>query len=83
MNAQEFKAWFAGFIEGMDGMPNPDQWKRVQEEVCRLTPLNVPSLTNPFTPNSINPGTHRIEPRYLLSCDPIPDPCRITCGAVP
>lgn len=33
MNLQEFKAWFEGFTEGMDGPPGERSWARIKEKV--------------------------------------------------
>lgn len=33
MTPAEFKAWFEGFTEGMDGKPNDKQWKAICERV--------------------------------------------------
>ena len=36
MTPQEFKAWFQGFTEGLDGRPNEDQWKRIKKRVDEI-----------------------------------------------
>lgn len=36
MNAAEFKAWFEGFTEAMDGKPNRAQWERIKERVSQI-----------------------------------------------
>lgn len=33
MTLAEFKAWFEGFTEDMDGAPNEKQWKRIKARV--------------------------------------------------
>jgi hypothetical protein len=33
MTLSEFKAWFEGFTEDMDGAPNEKQWKRIKARV--------------------------------------------------
>lgn len=33
MNLSEFKAWFEGFTESMDGPPGEKAWKRIQDRV--------------------------------------------------
>jgi hypothetical protein len=33
MTLAEFKAWFEGFTEDMDGAPNEKQWKRIKAKV--------------------------------------------------
>lgn len=37
MTLSEFKAWFEGYTEGMDGAPNEKQWKRVKAKVAEIT----------------------------------------------
>ena len=36
MTPVEFKAWFDGFVEGMDGKPTEKQWARVKERVAEI-----------------------------------------------
>jgi hypothetical protein len=36
MNLSEFKAWFEGFTEDMEGPPNKKQWARVQEKIEKI-----------------------------------------------
>lgn len=37
MNLQEFKAWFEGFTESLEGKPpGPKSWKRIQEKVSLI-----------------------------------------------
>ena len=36
MTLQEFKAWFEGFTENMDGTPNAKQWKRIQAKISDI-----------------------------------------------
>lgn len=37
MNLSEFKAWFEGFTEDMDGPPSAKQWKRIKKRVSEIT----------------------------------------------
>lgn len=41
MTLSEFKAWFEGFTECMDGAPDKDQWKRIKARVKEIdgTPI--------------------------------------------
>ena len=45
MTLSEFKAWFEGFTENMDGPPTADQWKRIKKRVKEIdgewTPRHV------------------------------------------
>lgn len=46
MNLPEFKAWFEGFSEFLEGPPNEKQWARVKEHIAELTggePAAAPS----------------------------------------
>lgn len=36
MTPKEFKAWFDGFTEAMDGTPTVKQWARIKERVAEI-----------------------------------------------
>ena len=38
MNTQEFKAWFEGFTESMNGPPTKKAWARIKERVAEIQP---------------------------------------------
>ncbi len=42
MNLSEFKAWFDGFTESLDRLPNKKQWARIREKVDEITPDPTP-----------------------------------------
>jgi len=44
MTPQEFKAWFDGFTEFLQGPPNEDQWARIKARVAEIdgTPVTYP-----------------------------------------
>jgi len=44
MNLSEFKAWFEGFTECMEGTPTKKQWERIKERVAKIdgTPVTYP-----------------------------------------
>ena len=42
MTASEFKMWFAGFIENLEGRPTQHQWERIKERVAEID--NTPGL---------------------------------------
>lgn len=46
MNLSEFKAWFEGYTENMDGPPGEKQWKRIQARVAEIT--DAPSVSYPI-----------------------------------
>lgn len=52
MNLSEFKAWFEGFTEAMDGPPGPKAWKRIQERVkeIRAEPTPFPQIIREYVP---------------------------------
>jgi hypothetical protein len=33
MKLSEFKAWFSGYTESMEGTPSKKQWERIKEQV--------------------------------------------------
>ncbi len=37
MTENEFKAWFEGFSEGIDGSPTEKQWERIKKQVKSIT----------------------------------------------
>jgi len=41
MTLSEFKAWFEGFTECMDGAPDMDQWKRIKARVKEIDGVAV------------------------------------------
>lgn len=45
MTLSEFKAWFEGYTEGMDGPPSAKQWDRIQERVGQIS--GAPSYPYP------------------------------------
>lgn len=40
MTLSEFKAWFEGFTENLDGPPNKKQWARIQKRVGEITGIS-------------------------------------------
>lgn len=43
MNLPEFKAWFSGFTENLDGPPTAKQWARIAEKVEAIK--DAPAVT--------------------------------------
>lgn len=43
MHLSEFKAWFEGFTEDMDGPPSPKQWRKIQARVKEITADYTPA----------------------------------------
>lgn len=43
MHLSEFKAWFEGFTEDMDGRPNEKQWTKIQKRVKEITADYTPT----------------------------------------
>lgn len=41
MTLAEFKAWFEGFTESMEGQPTAKQWKRIKERVAQIDGTTV------------------------------------------
>lgn len=50
MTLNEFKAWFEGFSEIMEGPPNDDQWKRIKARVDEIdgAPTNYPVFVDRY-----------------------------------
>lgn len=42
MNLSEFKAWFEGFTENIDGEPNAKQWAKIKARVGEITKEATP-----------------------------------------
>lgn len=47
MKLNEFKAWFEGYTEAMEGAPSKKQWERIKEQVAAvdgvaITPTSYP-----------------------------------------
>ena len=63
MNLSEFKAWFEGFTEEMDGPPNAKQWKKIKSRVAEITsdptpfPIIVDRYIRPLGPIWCGPWT--------------------------
>lgn len=36
MNLSEFKAWFEGFTENLNGQPNQKQWARIKSKIAEI-----------------------------------------------
>lgn len=64
MTLSEFKAWFEGFTEDMDGPPNERQWKRVKERVKEITGV---ALTERVFVDKFWPRPWRDRP-YFSTC---------------
>ena len=52
MTLSEFRAWFEGFTENMDGPPNKKQWDRIQKRVKQIksnpAPIVVEKWLRPY-----------------------------------
>lgn len=47
MTANEFKAWFEGFAEGIGDVPSPEQWARIRAKVKEIR--DAPQFSRPLT----------------------------------
>lgn len=49
MRLAEFKAWFEGFSEGIEGTPNEVQWNKIKDKIEKLetNELKVPVYRGP------------------------------------
>ncbi|RJO66990.1 MAG: hypothetical protein C4523_10890 [Myxococcales bacterium] len=52
MTPQEFKAWFDGFTEALEGTPTDDQWKRIKARVAEIDgkPVTYPVYLERYWP---------------------------------
>jgi hypothetical protein len=52
MNLGEFKAWFEGFTEALDGPPGPKAWRRICEQVkaIKAEPTPFPTIIREYLP---------------------------------
>lgn len=52
MTPKEFKAWFEGFTEAMEGRPTEDQWKKIKARVAQIdgTPTSYPVFVDRYWP---------------------------------
>lgn len=52
MTLSEFKAWFEGFTEVMDGPPSHKQWERIQARVREISgaPVTYPVFVDRYLP---------------------------------
>jgi hypothetical protein len=56
MTKNEFRAWFDGFCEGMEGAPNDKQWERIKARVAEINdvattyPVFVDRYVAPYRP---------------------------------
>lgn len=71
MRSAEFKAWFEGFTEALDGLPNEAQWKRICERVATIDGNDLAMHFAPGT-RSVDPGFFSLQngtgaPAYWLS----------------
>lgn len=55
MTPSEFKAWFDGFCEGIEGAPSKAQFERIKEQVEKIAAVRVEYQPSPH----IQPGTVR------------------------
>lgn len=86
MNTTEFKSWFDGFSEaiGRDEIPTPSQWKRIQEEVSKMTPevKHVPNVNTGPGPGYRNPPFDKWDRSLPPQISPYPTypPNTLLCG---
>lgn len=53
MTLNEFKAWFSGFTESMDGVPDEKQWERIKARVKEID--NVAITNTVFVDRYVEP----------------------------
>jgi len=75
MNAQEFKAWFAGYTEGKETL-GAEQFARVCAEVAKMTVISISQSSRTPTAWPLTLVQNSLPTPAYVSCDP-PDPHRI------
>ena len=52
MTLAEFKAWFDGFTESMEGVPSDKQWERIKARVAEIDnkPVTYPVFVDRYRP---------------------------------
>lgn len=64
MNLNEFKAWFDGFGENLDGPPDKRQWARIKEKIDKIA--DAPPVTqHVFHDHYYRPWQRWFEYQYL------------------
>lgn len=55
MTPKEFKAWFDGFTEAMEGMPSEAQWQKIKARVAEIdgTPVSYPVFVDRYWPRRL------------------------------
>ena len=69
MTLEEFKAWFEGYCEAIEGAPTPAQWEKVKAKLADTVALRVPvgpTYYNP--PLDISPAVAPYKPPYEVTC---------------
>ena len=67
MKLDEFKAWFEGFTESMEGAPTAKQWKRIKERVGEIdgVPISHTVYVDRYWP-SVQPLYYRQYPTWTF-----------------
>jgi hypothetical protein len=73
MTLSEFKAWFEGFTENLDGPPNKKQWERIQKRVKQIrsdpSPVVVEKWLRPYYDRVwCSTGTGDVSPKFPSTC---------------
>ncbi len=73
MIPSEFKAWFEGFTESMDGPPSLKQWERIQARVKQITgtPTSYPVFVDRYRPMWLD--------NHFYTGSPLPQVGTVTC----
>lgn len=66
MTQAEFKAWFTGFTEALDGLPNKEQWECIKERVKEIDGKEVTErvFIDRYLPQYIYPPYYYNHPYY-------------------
>jgi hypothetical protein len=63
MDVKEFKAWFEGFRECIDGTPTPEQFAKIKAKIAQIEgPAPKVTYRHPLAWADIVPKDERIQP---------------------
>jgi hypothetical protein len=72
MTTDEFKLWFEGFADALDGPPNAHQWGTIREKLADTVTVTLSPWTSPWpvpypnVPNTPEIGSPTTNPSYPI-----------------
>lgn len=83
MTLAEFKAWFDGFTESMDGAPDAKQWKRIKARVKEIDGVAITKtvFVDRYVPSPYRPWWEHTFTTYGMSAPNTGSPARLSAGS--